>query len=513
MALTACEEAELLRLLEIEAEGNILTWLDGKKTEKGEPITLVDHEFQKDLWEDFSPVIAVRKAAQIGISTVFILKCVFLLEKFGYNIIYTLPTLQNDVRKFVPSKVDPLLEKNGFKFSRDSMTLKRIGKGFWHFGGTHGEKEGISTQADVVLHDEIDRSNLDVIGTYKSRLGHSQYARRWFFSNPSAPKRGADEWWLKSDQKHWFLKCECGKGNFGGWQYLNWPENVDYAQQRYVCVHCRREITDDMRRNGQWVAKYPSKEISGYWMSQMIAPWIPCSSLIEDEQNESQQYFYNFVLGIPHIGADVVVNRELILRNIREGTPNTANTFMGIDVGQQLHVVIGNLDGIFKIAACDWRSVNSLIDLYQPRQIVIDALPETTKAKELRDAHPRRVKLCYYLPPTNRPPKSQDVFEVDLDEQTVSAYRTEVVDRVIKDFSDGKIDVFIPAKEPLLVGTGKKGESYSEHWESLYLMHDEEKNIYTWEHSGPDHFVHATVYYWLAKQVGGSLKKHEVRVN
>ena len=501
-------------LRERAARQSIIYWLQGKVNENGIPISLFQHEFQKAIWEDFSEVIYVRKAAQIGVSTIFILKCIYLLQRHGYNIIYTLPTLMNDVNKFVPSKVDPIIKKNGFKMDRDTVTQKQIGNGFWFFGGTMSEKEGIMTTGDMTVHDEVDRSNLEVIGTYKSRLGHSQYRRRWFFSNPSAPKRGVDDGWLRSDQKHWFIKCDCGQGNFGGWQYLDWPANVDYAGKRYVCIHCGREITQEHKQGGQWVARYPDRDISGYWVSQMMAPWIPAKSLIEDELNESTQYFYNFVLGIPYVGADVTITREIILRNLTEATPDTADVFMGVDVGSLLHVVVGNREGIIKVVATSWDKLQALIDLYQPRQIVIDALPETTKAKELRDRYKHRVKLCYYKPPTNRTPSSQDVFEVDFEEQTISAHRTEAIDRVINEFMDGKIMVYVSQKEPWLVGGGniKRGDSFVEHWESLYLMHDEEKDIKTWEHSGPDHFAHATVYYWLARQVAGPREKHKVRV-
>lgn len=500
----------------LKTQRAILSWALSKKNEKGQLITLADHEFQRDIWEDFSLIMAIRKAAQIGISTIFILKCIWLLERYGYNIIYTLPTLQNDVRKFVPAKVDPLLEQNGYKPDKNNMTLKQIGNGFWHFGGTHGEKEGISTTADILLHDEVDRSNLEVVGTYKSRLGHSTYGRRWFFSNPTAPKRGVDEWWLKSDQKHWFLKCECGTGNFGGWQYLDWPQNVDYEGKRYICIHCGREITDDMRRQGKWVAKYPGREVSGYWMSKMIAPWIPCADLINDEMETTPQYFNNFDLGKPYIGADVTINRDMILRNIRADKPDLSNVFFGIDVGGRLHVTIGNDTGITKMLACSWADVEALMNLYQPRQVVIDALPETTKATEFRKNYPGKVKLCYYdTQESARKPKSLDHYEVDYAEQVVLAKRTACIDMVIKDMQAGKINFYMPHNEPMLVGGSgiRKNESYVDHWESMYLMSDEEKGIYTWEHSGPDHFAHSTVYYWIARQIGGSKEKHKVRIN
>lgn len=511
--LTRKQREELAALLEErERRRNILKWVEGKVNENNVKVTLDKHEFQKAIWQDFSETLYVRKAAQIGVSTIFIFKCLYLLERFGYNIIYTLPTLMNDVQKFVPSKVDPIIRANGFQMTRDTVTQKQLGNGFWFFGGTMSEKEGIMTTGDLTVHDEVDRSNLEVIGTYKSRLGHSQYRRRWFFSNPSAPKRGVDAGWLASDQKHWFLKCECGLGNFGGWQFLDWPANVDYANKRYICIYCGREITDEDRRKGEWVQKYPSRDISGYWVSQMMAPWIPCSSLIVDEINESTQYFYNFVLGIPWLGTDVSINRDMVLKNLSDEKPDTVDVFMGVDVGAVLHVVIGNRTGIFKVCTTDWDSLEGFMNLYDCRQVVIDAMPETTKAKEFRAKYPHRVKLCYYRPPTTRMPGSQDIFTVKYEEQTISAMRTEVIDRVIDEFTQNRMRIYIDPKETVLTGGGgrKKGDSFVEHWENMYLYHDEEKGYKTWEHSGPDHFAHATVYFWLARQLGHAGMKHKV---
>lgn len=510
---------ELLMLLEEKARRkSIIYWLKGKKNEKGELITLDNHEFQRDIWEDFSPTMAVRKCAQVGVSTIFILKCPYLMERHGYNIIYTLPTLQNDVQKFVPSKVDPILENNGFTFGRDKTTLKQIGSAFWHFGGTFSEKEGISTTADVVVHDEVDRSNLDVIGTYKSRLGHSQYARRWFFSNPSAPNRGVDHYFQLSDQKHWFVKCECGQGNYGGWQYLSWPENVDYKNGRYICIHCGREITPEVKQQGQWVAKHPDRDISGYWVSKMMAPWIPCSSLIEDERDESPAYFNNFCLGLPYVGADMTVTRDILLRNISERTPLLSNNYAGVDVGQQLHVVVQNDEGIVKILTTTWDGLDHLFLIYDFRNVVIDALPETTKAKEFQERHKGRVKICYYDTHETRKgkPSTQELYEVDYGQQALfNVKRNECIDRVIRAFNEHEILIFLSPKEPVLAGGYplKRNESYAEHWENIYLFHDEDKDVKYWEHAGPDHYVHATVYSWLAKRTAGAKVKHKVKID
>lgn len=506
---------QLSLLLEKKAQQNsILFWADGKVNENGVRMGFEKHEFQKAIMEDFSEVIYVVKAAQIGVSTIFILKCTYMVQMFGYNIIYTLPTLQNDVMKFVPSKVEPILEKNGIKLTRNTTTQKQIGDGYWFFGGTFSEKEGIMTTADILVHDEVDRSNLEVIDTYKSRLGHSEYARRWYFSNPSAPNRGVHAGWMRSDQKHWMIKCSCGQGNYGGWQYLSWPQNVDYKNKKYVCIHCGREITDDMRRGGEWVKKY-QRDISGYWVSQMMAPWIPCSRLINEEEESSKQFFYNFVLGLPYIGSDKTIDKDLILRNVSLKEPEKDSFFIGVDVGSVLHVVIGTQKGITKICTLEhWEDLDAFMSSLDPRQVVVDALPETHEVKKFQKKYPNKVKMCYYRKPQTSKPQDKELYVVDYKTSAVVAKRTEVIDAVIEEFSRGGILIYINPKEPFLTGGSgvKKGDSFAEQWESLYRYKDEEKDVFTWEHSGPDHFAHATVYYYIARKIGGTGIKYKVVV-
>jgi hypothetical protein len=310
------------------------------------------------------------------------------------------------------------------------------------------------------------------------------------------------------------IKCDCGQGNYGGWQYLSWPQNVDYKNKRYVCVHCGREITDSMRQGGEWVRKYPSRDISGYWVSQMMAPWIPCSRLINEEAEASKQFFYNFVLGLPYIGSDKTVNRDLILRNTSTKEPD-GSFFIGIDVGSVLHVVIGTSKGITKACTVDkWEDLDAFMASLDPRQVVVDALPETHEVKKFQDKYPNRVKICYYRKPQVSKPQDKDLFTIDYKDGVVVAKRTEVIDDLIDKFTKGEILIYINPKEPILIGGSgvKKGDSFAEQWESLYRYKDEEKGVVTWEHSGPDHFAHATVYYYIACKIGGTGIKHKVRV-
>lgn len=519
------KKERLLALLEEKKRRqSILYWVQGKVNENGKPYTFHQHEFQRDILDDFSPEIAVMKASQIGLSTAMIMKCRYMQETTNYNIIYTLPTLQNDVQKFVPSKVDMIIDKNGWQYDRSTTYQKIYRDSVWFFGATSGEKEAISSTADVLVHDEIDRSDLNVIDVYKSRLGHSEYGRRWQLSNPSVPSASPDTpnisyLWGQSDQKYWFVKCSCGQGNFGGWQYMTWPDSFDMERRIYRCIHCGKEITPDMIGAGQWVAKYPGKRISGYWIPRMCAGWQTADRIIgEYEDRKTDAFFWNFVLGLPYMQADVVINRQLIMQNLIEGrVPDYASVVIGVDVGAKLHIVIGDMGGIFRVVEGDWETLEALYTLHQPRMVVIDAHPEITKAKEFQKKHKGRVLRCYYRSEKNQvKPAQSETYTVDYDTGEITAWRTEAIDLLIQDLAERRVFFYVndwlTSITPIFSGGGKRNSSYVEHWESMYLAKDEETEVRSWEHTGPDHFAHASVYWWLAKSlVKPSTKKHKVR--
>jgi hypothetical protein len=72
-----------------------------------------------------------------------------------------------------------------------------------------------------------------------------------------------------------------------------------------------------------------------------------------------------------------------------------------------------------------------------------------------------------------------------------------MIDVVINDWLRGKILIYLN-RETL--------ERYISHWESMRRIEEATQlktKRYVWESaSGMDHWVHATVYYWLAKQKG-----------
>ena len=485
-------------IMELSRRKSCLCWAYDHqiKNEKGIQLEFQNHKFLKDIFDDLAPVQACRKASQIGFSTMMILKSLWMAQYRKFQIIYTLPTFQM-VSEFVSSKVNPIISQNVLLTSwtkdKDSIFQKKIGNGFLNYrGASSTEKQGselesgtgIMLSADLLIMDEADRCSQIILEQYESRLSASDYKGKWYFSNPTVPHTKSQEVYHQSDQKHWFIKCEhCGK-----WQYLDYWKNVkDY---KFVCEKCGGEISDEVRRNGQWVKKYQNRDISGYWLPHLISPWISAKEIQEAYENKSKQYFYNFVLGLPYIGSDITVNKDIILRNIDNTEPNfQEHNVLGVDQGLQKHWILGNKQGIFAMGMTeDWQDIEELIRVYDIECAVFDALPDLTEPRKLRDKYPGKIWLSYY----KKEIRKADYVKWDEKTHTVYSDRSKLFQLAIDDLVSKRTRFQMKPQE--------LGE-YIRHWETLYKT--SEKDILglerdVWQTTGDDHFAHAHLYWRLA---------------
>lgn len=463
---------------------------DNIKNEKGLPLEFQNHGFLIDIYDDWTPIQVVRKASQVGFSTMEIIKSFRLAATKDFNIIYTLPTF-SDVGQFVPSKVNALISTNPifqqWTADKDTVLQKKVGNGFIYYRGTFSSgKEkmesavGIMFSSDLNIHDECDRSDQAILEQYESRLEASKFAGKWYFSNPTSPHTASQKIWELSDQKHWFVKCShCGK-----WQYLDYWKNV--INDKFLCQYCKGEITDQDRMNGQWVKKYNDRKISGYWIPHLICPWISAQKIAEQERTKTKQYFYNFVLGLPYIGSDVVVNQDVILKAIDLTTLNLKeHNILGVDQGLKKHWVLMNAQGIFDIGVTDkWEDIEQLIKLYDVELCIIDALPDLTEPRKLRDKYPGKIWLNYF----KKEVRKADYISWDYKTHTVFSDRTKIIQNTI--------DKFVNRELRIQMRPDELGE-YIKHWSALYKIVEKdtlgiERDL--WESVGSDHFVFATLY-------------------
>ncbi len=499
--------------------GQIDAWIElhGITTEKGEPFDFVNHQFLIDIYNDQNNNLVVIKAAQIGMSTLEVLKNIRDGESGKMDIIYTLPT-DSDVGVFVGGKVNRIIANNEYLRSltgdSDSIEKKQIGKSMLYFRGTWTKKAAIMVTADRLVHDEKDSSKQDVVADYQARLQHSKFKQTHVFSHPSVPNNGVDLEWQMSDQKEWFIRCpHCHYE-----QYLSWHTedpsrmSVDLANKKFICKKCRGVLGDNDRANGRWVArfdrvKHPEIKWSGYHISLLMAPWITAEYIVDQynkamEGKQTMDFFYNKILGLPFAGSGNVVLEDVIKgawtpdKNLYKG-----RLVVGVDSGIKLNYVAGNRQGLVAYGAMkDWMpddtnklALHETIEYWLvkfPESImVIDAGGDIIGPRKLREKYPGKVYLCHYA----RDRKTMQLIKWgEKDENgNVMVDRNRAIQWVIGEFDNKLLHLY----------NGENAESWHEywlHWSHIYRVWEEDtlgikRGI--WVRSDRDDYVHATVYW------------------
>lgn len=473
-------------------EFSLLAWIiENKiKTEKGDDVDFSDRLFLIDILNDWSQEIVIKKAAQIGGSVSFTIKSLFAVFKMGWNIMYTFPT-DSDVNEFVSTKTNKIIQMNQHVFGGmryDNIERKSLGDRNLFYKGTVSKTAAIMTTADLLIHDEASRSDQAVLETMKSRLKASKVKARWMFSNPTTEKDAIDIAWKNSDQKEWFVRCGACKDE----HFLTWPESIDKVKKIFICKKCNAPLSDDRRRRGFWRATKPGKKISGYHISLLMAPWISAEEIIKDSEGD-QEYFYNFVLGEPYSPGDVRVSRSTILDNWTPHNLDTGRYYLGVDVGNIKHYVLGSEKGVIKVGRfTKWADLDDLMKQYKP-QLVIDAMPDNTMSKYYVENY--RNALMSYFQDNKANPRTLVWWGENDKQGIVYSNRNRILDQLI--------DEILNARILFGMNTDQELKLYLRHWETLRRTKvTDNKGIesYEWDSTnGEDHYVFATLYYYLAR--------------
>lgn len=460
-----------------------LAWvvLNETVTENQKKLEFDDHRFLIDLYADMHDDIVVIKSAQVGESVERIIKSLWCAGHMGANIIYVLPT-KNVVDDFVVPKVNPIIAMNPHikaLVKSDSKSLKQIGDRFIYFSGAFSESASIMKSADILILDELDRmKNMSIVNMFDSRLQASKMGNRgqgirWRLSNPSQIGFGVDGLWKDSDMRYWFVKCShC---DYRAWldftketMFIDkngvekFSHYVNISREIYACGSCDKEIYDNDRRNGEWVAKHPDRYRHGYWISQMMAPWVSAHRILEQKEESGVEFFYNFVLGKAYTPSDMIVNREAIIRATAPSNINRTQVAMGIDqdAGGQYYVLMTS-QGIFEHGYVDaWEKIEHIKLMYNA-VVVCDPNPYPTMPKQLAGKY-NDFYLCYF--------KNLDGLQSiqwKAKEQVVYADRTRVIDIRANEIVNAKL---------LYRERVHELEDVMNHWSNIYRTTEEKED-------------------------------------
>ena len=369
----------------------------------GQPFSLNDHEYQKAMLLEDAPKQVFLKGAQIGATSIIMLKTLhgLISGRYPQGALYLFPS-RVDVQDFSRGRLNPLLNDNEH-LSRcvqdtDAQAIKRIGRSMFYLRGARatgriGGMKRSSSQlksipVDRLVFDESDEMELSMIDLARERIAHSSVKEEVFLSTPTIPDYGVDRLYQESDQRVWMIKCpKCGKDTCLELEFPDCLEELSDGKVIRLCQRCKdAEIHP---KDGRWVALYPDrKDLVGWRISQLNSVFVDPAKILKayyDPPNGNLSEVMNSKLAQAHIAAEnrLTVPEVLALCGTdRMAESDPGPCFLGADVGSLIHCVIGKrhpdkAGQIIHVASFpDWNHLNDLMKRFNVSKAVIDALNE-----------------------------------------------------------------------------------------------------------------------------------------
>ena len=514
------------RLLDQISKEDPFLWIyNNVMTENGRKLDFSLRPYLKDVLRDFSPQIVYKKSAQVGITMCGgIAKCLYAVDTLGINSIYTFPTAVA-VSDFSKARFRYIVRNSRYLKSRmgeiDNVGMVRIGDSVIYFRGASKDSQAISVPSDLNIHDELDFSDESVREVYSSRLDASSFIYNneiqngweWDFSTPTLPRYGVSVLYEDSDKHEWWVRCERCRRR----QRVDFFKNLRKTRRGRRFFGCRKCDKELNRAKGRWVAREPNALIRGYHITQPMAPYINADRMYRQwvrakKTPQGRKKFYNFNLGLEYEDGSETVSRELIFSRVVESTVVPGPIYIGIDQGGGglHHVVVSKLvNGIRRHIWIDtvqgFEQIDMLLDRYQPRICVIDALPSQENARRL--AKNRHNVYLHYYGGKNKLEKKY--WDKDLEKKELSLPRTDVLDRSASEWRMGNVVIedFI---HPKLI------EEFVDQMTALKRTYTEDKNgtkdgKAEWVKVNDDHYRHADTYNWVATEIGTGSLSQQIR--
>lgn len=445
-------------------------WVVANTRLKGKPFSFKGYEFQRQIVDDMHPDLWCIKLSQIGLTETQMRKFFgFLKRNVGTSGIFSLPDLgMRD--KVSQTRMKTLIENepifNGPLVSKPvrQKAIYQIDESFGYITGTT-EGEATSINADILMEDEVDLADQEIRSLFQSRLQGSVHRITQRFSTPTYLGFGIDAGYSASDQHEYQIRCPCGH-----WQtpifhrrFMCLPglvgheedvdalakidderlDAIDFSNAYVRCEKCSKPL--DLE-NGQreWVVKHASRRSRGYRvrpfsLNTITIPYI-FDQLRQYRRKDNLRRWYNTVIGEAFNDGDARISEEdlqavMSPRQVEQGELYRGDLFLGCDVGQTCHVVIGRPDAILEFHQVQQADIVAFIkarvEQYGIVRGAIDYYPYTPTAEAVRDATGGVVMPMAY----STSPKGPTIKETKNEFDVVTHYtinRTQALDLVAK---------------------------------------------------------------------------------
>lgn len=404
------------------------------KVTNWKPFSFDGYEFQREIASDLHPDLVCIKTSQSGLTEIMVRKFLGILKRVsGLTGIFTLPT-DEMFERVSKARIGPLVnttpifneQGHGSVKPIRSMALYQVDNSFGYITGNK-ESDATSIPADFLFHDELDLSDQKMIALFQSRLNNSTFKVRQKFSTPTYPGFGIDAEYPLTDMHEYLVRCQgagcnhwqvpelnptfvCFEGapDVGDFTELSDEQilGINYENSYVFCEKCgqKLDLLDPTLR--EWVPMRPGSPKRGYRVSTFSTNVAGSRDqkasrsledmmlqLIEYRRLEHVRGWYNTTLGRAYADAKSRL-QEAQIRAVMSTTPFQPNhdcpCFIGIDVGQICHVVVGTPMVVFH-----WQRVHvndllqTVLSLTKQYNIVggaLDRHPYTPTAEAIRDA-------------------------------------------------------------------------------------------------------------------------------
>lgn len=507
--------ADALRARHAELTGRkvqFLNWALQVPEPKAGKLDFERFPFQKELYSQNGAMdreVVIQKATQVGVSTYLLRWAMYHADIRGVNALYIFPKRQQ-MYDFADARIRAAIMASEYLKNRipsgyvNNKGLKQVGGGWLYARGSESKDDLDAVDADVLCLDEYDTLRQENIPDAERRISGSQNGLIRRVGVPSIPNYGIHALFLKSDQREWVVPCDsCSER-----QELTYEGNVDEETSTLICRKCRKKLDP---AKGEWVAKYPDRDVRGYHVPRLVVPGLDLAPIVEARQKTTpyeEAVHHNKDLAQPFAPergrlSDAAIEAAS-RKDIRPVEPTVGQcdvVTMGVDVasvralsvrvsayslnsGPELptkrNLFIGEVDDFGKVA--------ELMHRYQVNMCCVDHEPEGRLARALAEQFPGRVYLAHFITP-----RSTMMFQPDADMRTVGVKRTELLDATFDAIRQQRN--LLPAEKP---------PRYVDQMQALSRVKVEaaggmERGEY--QSVAPDDFAFAEAYDTLALQV------------
>jgi hypothetical protein len=284
----------------------------------------------------------------------------------------------------------------------------------------------------------------------------------------------------------------------------DWKE-IEDRDILLFCRKCYEKI--DRLADGEHVARYPEREISGYHFSQLFSPTKTIREIYMQFQKglldpSIMEIVYNSRLGIPYAGSGDKLSAALLDEKCADDyvMPDTGKECTaGIDVNwPKLHIRISDYPSpetrraVYIGTVSSFAEVSNLFARYNVKCAVIDFAPERHKVREFQDQHPQILWACEYASG-----ELPGYWKIDEESKLITVDRTQSIDERNSEILRGHNR--LPSNFRTLDG----GE-YIKQMEAPTRRFDDarQKPRYIWDEGDEDdHHFHADNYDYLASRI------------